>query len=76
MNYWQKICEILNISEPISGSWIQALVYYLNEENETEFFEPINGSWVQALAIMNGATEPINGSWVQALYQIVLEESQ
>jgi hypothetical protein len=50
-----------NVTEPIGGSYIQALCVYFGVT------QPINNSWLIALCDYYGITEPLNGSWTIAL---------
>jgi predicted small secreted protein len=69
MDYWQKISELLNISEPVNGSWIQAIVEKIVEDNEIENFELVNGSWIESLSFLAAGGGSVNGSWIQTIVE-------
>lgn len=49
---WNEIANNMGITEPINGSWIQAICESLG------ITDPINGSWIQALA-QQGIPTPV-----------------
>jgi len=58
---WQSICLHYGITEPVNGTWLQALCEFFDVAYELG--EPL----IQALAEDFGATGPVNGSWIEAL---------
>lgn len=58
---WQSICYHYGVTQPVNGSWLEALCDFFNVEVED------GTALIQALAIDFGATGPVNGSWIQAL---------
>jgi predicted small secreted protein len=78
----QTLAELLGVTEPINGTWIQAITETLPNESEltpdgdyVKFLcnllgvtESVNGTWIQALAESEyNQTEPINGTWLQSI---------
>lgn len=57
----QLWAESLGITEPVNGSWAQAIA------EDFGVTEPVNGSWLQAIAYHLGQFQPVNGSWIQAI---------
>ena len=69
------------VTEPVNGSWLQAICEKLLVSYEGDAWqniaqsqrylltEPLNGSWIQAIALAEGIKEPVNGSWLQAIVQ-------
>jgi len=73
----QNIASKLNITEPLNGSWLAAIVNSLGGDLEGDLCrnwakllsinEPVNGTWVQAIAIHYEATDVVNGTWIEAI---------
>ena len=59
--FLQEWANSLGVTEPVNGSWIQAIANYY------DVYEPVNGSWFQGIAFSLDVLEPVNGSWIQAI---------
>jgi hypothetical protein len=74
LKYLLEWAKLLGITEPVNGSWVQAISdTYGTSVDSVSFLEAItknlgltitNGSYIQAIAEHYGATEPENGSWL------------
>jgi predicted small secreted protein len=76
----QQFANDLGITQPVNGSWIQAIAQYYDPAEATDDWmatwanaigvtTPVNGSWIQAICFSVNITEPVNGSWWQALVE-------
>jgi hypothetical protein len=82
----QNIASKLNISEPLNGSWLAAVVNSLggslegdlwaNWANVLSITEPVNGTWVEAIARHYEATDKSNGTWIEAIEFNITSDSE
>lgn len=80
MTIIEKFANDLGITQPVNGSWIEAIAIHFGATesnglwlqawaNAIGISQPLNGSWLQAIAFEYGIFAPVNGSWWFAIEQ-------